>query len=219
MQLKDMKRTGKAGATRHVVSLADDLGKSDCELSIHGPAKLVERAFEKCTFDISIRPKATAADSETQSREMWRRYYPTAKPLVEAPGLELFDKRKVAQPTKGNSLVISLRRTRGEGTLWSGLFPNLFIPAGANLFFGMPSVCNCSGALFPSSGDSDLFLTLNGITTPTVAASVKAGTAIDSIFFGSSICWPWAEFWPFFRVNGFATGVSTFWMTGFGVFP
>jgi len=219
MRLKEMKRSGKAGTVRYLAILADDLGKSDYELSIHGPAKLAEKIFDKCDFQITIRPKATAADAEAQSRETWRRYYPTAKLSQDAPGLEVFDKQKVAPATSRNSVVVSLRRVRGEGTFWAGLFPNLFVPAGANLFFVMPSVCNCSGTLFPSSGDPDLFLTLNGITTPTVAASLKFGTAIDSVFFGSAICWPWAEFWPFFRVNGFVTGVCTFWMTGFGIFP
>jgi len=219
MHVRDMKRQAKTGTVRYVAALADDLGKSDYEVSIHGPAKLAQQAFEKCDFEISIRPKATAADVEAQSRETWRRHFATAIVPQDAPGLEVLSKQKIAPATTRNSLVVSVRRLRGEGTAWAGLFPNLFVPAGTNLFFVLPSVCNCSGTLFPSSGDSDLFLSLNGPTTPIVAASVKAGTSIDSIFFGSAICWPWAEFWPFFRVNGFRTGVSTFWMTGFGVFP
>ncbi len=219
MQLKEMKRSGKGGTLRLLATLADDLGKPDYELSIHGPATLIEQVFEKSDFSATIRPNATATDVEALSREMWRRYYPTATRPKDAPGLEVLDKRKAAPPAGGKSAVVSLRRVRGEGTFWAAAFPNLFVPAGASLLFVLPSVCNCSGTLFPVSGDPDLFLTLNGATTPVVAASIRGGTAIDSVAFGSTFCWPWAEFWPFFRVRGFATGVCTFWMTGFGVFP
>ncbi len=219
MYLTKMSRTGKAGTARFLATLTDDLGKADYELSIHGPAKLAEETFAKCDVDIVIRPTAGADDVEKLSREVWRRLYPTAAPIDAAPGLEILDKTKVPAATRRDSVVVSLRRVRGEGTFWTAVFPNLFVPAGRSLFFVLPPVCNCSGTLFPLSGDPDLFLSLNGAATPIVASSLRAGTAIDSVFFGGPICWPWAEFVPFFRVSGFRTGVCTFWMSGFGVFP
>jgi hypothetical protein len=93
------------------------------------------------------------------------------------------------------------------------------VPKGVSVFFVLPPVCNCAGSVFPLRGDADIFLTLNGAFTPTVAASVKAGLAIDTVAFGSTICWPWQEFVPFFRVFGFLSSVTNVLCTGFGVFP
>lgn len=218
MNLKSMKRTSKAGLHRYHATLTDDLGKEDYELSIHGTAKLVEQAFEKCEMETVIRPRATASDGDAYNREAWKKHYALAKAPQDAVDVTILDK-KLTAPTKRNSAVISLRRVRGEGTFWAMFFPNLFVPAGANLFFILPPVCTCSGALFPASGDPDLFLTLNSPLPPVVAASAKGGTAIDSVSFGSPVCFPWSEFSPFFRVNGFRTGVTSFAMSGFGVFP
>jgi hypothetical protein len=219
MILKDMKRTTKNGTGRYLAILSDDLGAADYELSIHGPEKLVEQTFEKSDFEIVIRPKATKKEAEAYCGEAWGRYHATAKAPEHAAGLEVLEKRNLEEAESANSVVITTRRVRGEGTFWALWFPNLFVGTGSNLFFTMPSVCNCSATLFPITGDPDLFLTLNGTAGPAVASSRRAGTAIDSVSFGSTLCWPWTEFWPFFRVNGFRTSVTGFWMTGFGVFP
>ena len=101
--------------------------------------------------------------------------------------------------------------------MWTFWFPALFVGRGVNLFFITPPVCHCFGTLFPLSGDPDLLLSLNGAGTPIVAASLNAGRAIDSVSFGPWACWPWQQFVPFFRVNGFLTGFTGFWWGGFGI--
>jgi len=99
------------------------------------------------------------------------------------------------------------------------MWPLLALPAGTNLFFVLPPICNCAGAVVPASGDPDLFLSANGPRTPVIAASTQGAGLVDRVSFGPAICWPWQEFVPWFRVNAFTTCVTSFVMSGFGVVP
>jgi hypothetical protein len=121
--------------------------------------------------------------------------------------------------TAKNSIVVSLRRTEGEGTWWWFWLPALALPAGANMFFTLPPICNASGVVVPLRGDPDIFLSANGPFTPVLAASTLGTGAIDRVAFGPPICPPWAEFVPWFRVNAFSACVTGFGMSGFGVIP
>lgn len=118
-----------------------------------------------------------------------------------------------------SSIVVSIQRTEGEGTWWGWWWPMLALPAGANLFFILPPICHCAGFVTPLTGDPDLFLSANGPRTPIIAASMLGAGAIDRVAFGPSICWPWAKFVPWFRVNAFSTCITGFGMTGFGIVP
>ena len=88
----------------------------------------------------------------------------------------------------------------------------LALPRGANLFFALPPICNAAGVVVPITGDPDLFLSANGPRNPIIAASTRGAGLIDRVAFGPAICWPWQEFVPWFRVNGFSSCV-----TGFGI--
>ena len=218
MRLKEMKRTGQA-ISRYVATLADDSGATDYDLTISGRRTLIEKAFAKTDFEVMISSKATGKDAEAKSLELWQKYVKTAVEPAPPEDLLSLRKGKIREISEERSVVVTLRRTRGQGTWWGLWFPTLFVPAGSNIFFTLSPVCNCFGALFPVSGDPDLFLSLNCATTPIVRASIRAGLAIDSVSFGPAICWPWNEFVPFFRVNGFLTSVTGFAFSGFGVFP
>jgi hypothetical protein len=116
--------------------------------------------------------------------------------------------------TQGNSVHLTLRRLEGHGTLWLVFLGPLAIPTGANVFLAFPPVSYTSGAVFPASGDTDLFLSLNSPSAPSVRASVNAGLTPDAVTFSA---FPF-EFIPFFRLNGFRASVTSFAANGFG-FP
>jgi hypothetical protein len=111
--------------------------------------------------------------------------------------------------------VVTLHRKQTEGTGYFLTIP-LFVPTGISLFFLLPPVCVCAAAVFPASGDPDLFLTINGLST-LVGSSTLGGMAIDRISFGFPLCVPGFGFVPFLRVFGFAASACVLLWSGFGV--
>jgi hypothetical protein len=211
MKIEQMEKSKERGPKWTAV-LTDTRGSDSYELAIRGPKALVGRVFEKSNFEIEIDPDASAETAQTRLAQLFAKYSVTAKDPFVDPGHNPF-KKPTARIDEAKSVIVSVRRTRGKGTLWALFFPLLWVPAGANLFFILPPVSFCHAAVFPVVGDPDLFLTLNSPLPPTVAMSKMSLTAIDSVTFG--VPGLPGVFVPFFRVNGFTTGVTGFFMFGF----
>jgi hypothetical protein len=216
MRLKDLERR-KTGP-RYVGTLTDAAGGTSYELAISGPGTLIDKVFAKSNFDYGIEPKATQEDWAPRFEELWTKATGDIGDH-EPETVAALAKRPPASATKANSIVVSTRRTAGVGTWWWWMWPLLALPAGTNLFFVLPPICNCAGAVVPARGDPDLFLSANGPRTPVIAASTRGAGLVDRVSFGPAICWPWQEFVPWFRVNAFTTCVTSFVMSGFGVVP
>jgi hypothetical protein len=218
MRLTDLKRPRAVGAP-YLIPLKDSAGDEHYELAISGPAPLVKRVFANCDFDWRIEPKASEKDAQKRTQDIWDTHVRANVLAGEAETTASLAKTELKPSKAADSVVVSVRRTQGEGTFWFFAFPGLFVPRGGNIFFTLPPICNATGSVIPLSGDPDLFLSRNGPFTPVVSASVRAGLAIDTVAFGPAICWPWMEFVPWFRINGFRASVTNFVMSGFGVFP
>jgi hypothetical protein len=217
MRLEDLTRSRVAGGSHYAGTLTDSAGDEHYELGISGPASLIQKVFAKSDFEHWIEPKATAKSWPSRSRKFWATYASAGTGELET--IAALEKAPPAAPTPKNSIVVSLRRTEGQGTWWAAWWPLLALPAGANVFFLLPPVCNCFGFVVPVTGDPDLFLTANGPTTPTIAFSMLGPGAVDRVSFGPAVCWPWTEFMPWFRVNAFTACTFGFGMSGFGVVP
>ena len=187
MKLTDMKLTGKEVA-RYTLPLADDQGAEDYELTITGTRVLVEKVFAESDFEITISPKTSEKEAENQANKLWKRYFSTmVKEVVPAEDIDSLLKPTPKGATAKNSIVVSLRRTRGEGTFFAFWFP-LLIPRGVSVYFATPPASfYCTGSVTPSSllpgGDADLFLTLNGFSTTLVSSGTLGALATDTVSF------------------------------------
>jgi hypothetical protein len=219
MRIRDME-TVKGADPRWTASVTDKKGATNYELSIRGPKSLVGRIFKDSDFEIEIDPEVVSEeDGRTRLNELYDKYSVTAKDPFADPAQDLF-KKSSDNFDKANSVVVSLRRTRGKGTFYFLFLPTLPIPTGVNLIFLLPPVSTCQAWVFPITGDQDLFLTLNSLLPPSVSSTL-GGTSIDSVsfsaprvtvpIFGSA---PLFLFVPFFRVKGFIGGVTNFLMVG-----
>ena len=215
MRLEDLERR-KTGL--YVGTLTDAAGDTHYELAISGPQKLIENVFAKSDFEYGIERKASQDDWSARFEEVWTKALGPAGDR-ERETVAALRKGAAANATTANSIVVSTRRTEGEGTWWWWAWPVLALTAGTNVFFVLPPICNCVGAVVPASGDPDLFLSANGPRTPVIAASTRGAGLVDRVAFGPPICWPWQEFVPWFRVNAFTNCVTSFVMSGFGVVP
>jgi len=218
MRLKDLKKSDTDGVL-YAGTLTDSVGDTHYELAISGSSKLIQKVFADSEFEYQIEPKANEKDWIDRYQEIWDRNTIMDAALGNPETFAALDKAGPAAATAKNSIVVSLRRTEGQGTWWWVWFTLLALPAGANLFFILPPICNCSGFVVPVTGDPDLYLSANGPRNPIIAASTRGAGAIDRVAFGPAICWPWQEFVPWFRVNAFSTCVTSFGMSGFGVVP
>jgi hypothetical protein len=218
MRLNELKHPKTAGAP-YLGTLTDAAGDTHYELAISGPPKLIEKTFAKTDFEYGIEPKSTETDWVSRYQEVWTRSTSRTGAETEHETVAALEKAPPAAPDAKNSIVVSTRRTEGRGTWWWWALPVIALPAGANLFFVLPPICNCAGVVAPISGDPDLFLSANGPRTPILAASMRGAGLIDRVAFGPPICWPWQEFVPWFRINAFSACVTSFSMTGFGVVP
>lgn len=210
MKLKDMKRSGKDMA-RHTKTLTDEQGAPDYEITITGTSSLVQKVFEKSDFEIIIDTKATERDAERRAKELWEKHSGTVEEAAPAADVESLRKSAPKEVTKQNAIVVSIRRTRGEGTFFALWLPLLAIPKGVSLFVvGLPAVI-CQGSVFPMVGDTDLFLTLNGPLPPNVSVSSMGGLAIDTVTFGVAPSPAPRPVIPFYRLFGFSNTVTGFY--------
>jgi hypothetical protein len=196
MKLSDMQRSGDATA-RYTMPVADTLDAKDFDLTITGPRKMVENVFADSEFEIVIDPAASREDMERRTKETLKKYLSKLAEAPAAEDVESLAKRMPKSATGENSVVVTLRRLRGEGTAYYIIFP-MVLGRGQNLYFVMPPALITSGAVIPVNGDPDLFLTLNGVAGAPVASSMLAGGAADTISFGK-----FDLFIPFYRVFGY----------------
>jgi hypothetical protein len=203
--------------SRSVARVPDVTGQETHQLIIEGPPELVRQTLAESSFDVEIDPRITQEEWEQRLAEQVRAQPETPTGLDEVDRLAALFKEPPGRSTPYNSVVVTLERLQRGGTGFLFVFP-LFVPTGVSLFFVLPPVCTCSGTVFPASGDPDLFLTVNGLGPPTVAASTLGGTAVDSVSFTSLFsCIPFFGFVPFLRVLGFRASTCVLVWGGFGL--
>jgi hypothetical protein len=218
VRLSELERQ-RSGDVRYLGTLSDSAGDTSYELAISGPARLINKALADSDFEHLIEPAATQKDWPARTNTFWERYAGGNRGPREHETVAALARKPPPAATSKNSIVVSVRRTEGEGTWWGFWWPALGLSAGSSIFFLLPPVCNCSAFVLPASGNPDLFLTANGPATPLLAASTAGPGAFDSVAFGPALCWPWTEFVPWFRVAAVTTTVFSFGMSGFGVLP
>jgi hypothetical protein len=217
MKLADLQRSGTK-TTVYSGVLADAEGNREYELSITGTRAMVDAAFKGVEFDVVIDKRVAREQFEARSREFWN---------SRVRGREVTGKRRPASvdsvsrkapkpATAKDSVVVSLRRTSGDGTLWAAWFPGLVLPAGMNLFFVLPRVWTCWGVVVPAVGDADIFLSLGSPAAPVVMAATAGGTTAESVMFTGTPL-PWTHFSAWFRVNGFVNTATDFGMVGHSI--
>jgi hypothetical protein len=216
MQLKEFKRS-RSKMPLYSAVLADAAGKQDYELTISGNRRIVEPAFEKTDFEVSIDAHVSPDDFEAWSREFWNRRVgkddltPTTRPATVE---DLF--RKVPPLVAKNSVVVQLRRIQGQGTLWALFLNPIYVPAGASLFFVLPRVWTCWASVWPITGNADIFLSLGSPIVPPVRASTSL-LAVDGVDFTTAPL-PWTQFAAWFRVTAVGPGTpAMFMMAGHGI--
>jgi hypothetical protein len=218
MRLSDLEQS-RGGRVRFSGTLSDSAGDTFYELGISGPAALIKKALADSDLDYAIEPSATEKDWAARSTGFWERHAGGAAAEREHETVDALSLRAATEPTAKNSIVVNIRRTKGKGTWWGFWWPVLALPAGSSAFFVLPPICNCFGVTVPASGNPNLFLSANGPFTPIIAASTNGPGVVDTVAVGPSVCWPWTEFVPWFRVFAATTCVCGFGMSGFGVFP
>lgn len=204
MKLKDLKRSGAKESVYSGV-VADVAGHSDYELSITGAREMVERMFEKVDVELDIDPKASKDEFESRSQTVWKRHARGRAPVPPPAARPIKDLIRKEPPaaTPRNSVVVTLRRTKGEGTFWGVWLPRVFIPAGASLFLVLPRVWTCWGVVVPTFGNPNLFLSIGAPFAPPVSAAVAPGLTVEAVgFTGAPL--PWTHFSAWFRVFGAA---------------
>lgn len=216
MKLTDLQRSGKRG-TVYSKALSDRSGNESYELSIVGPSKLAGQVFKKCEFEIEIDADAASDDFQNSSKKFLNKHLQAdafRHPEPEVVASLIGRKLPGASSTK-DSLIVYLRRTKGEGTFWAMFFPLLVLPPGLSLFFVLPRVWTTLGVLQPIVGNPDIFLSLGAPFIPPVVSGV--GTMNTVSFTVPPL--PWTQFSPWYRILGAAPTSSTtnFLMTGHSI--
>jgi hypothetical protein len=217
MKLADLQRSGTK-TTVYSAVLADAEGNRDYELTITGSRALVDAAFKGVEFDVVIDKRVARDAFEARSAEFWkskvrgREVTAKRKPM----SVDSVSRKAVKPATAKDSVVVSLRRISGDGTLWAAWFPGLVLRAGMNLFFVLPRVWTCWGVVVPAIGDADIFLSLGSPTAPVVMAATAGGPTVESVTFTGTPL-PWTHFSAWFRVNGFVNTATDFGMIGHSI--
>jgi hypothetical protein len=126
MKLNEFKKVVRGRSVRLVASVADITGASDYEMVIVGPADVVDRAFAKSDFSVTIDPRRGTDQVEKELEEEAQRSleeYAEVAQLTEVALLK--SKRAPTAPTTDNSIFVSVRRIRGQGTFWDLRLPLL----------------------------------------------------------------------------------------------
>ena len=219
MKLEALKHSGtRRSVYTGVVSDEDEA--TDYELSITGSKKVVETIFSKSDFDVEIAPRVTKDQFEERSRRFWNsrveRRNALPPPSETVAGL-VGQKRPAASASK-DTVVVYLRRTRGDGTFWAMWFPGLFLPPGVSALFVLPRVWTTWSVVVPSAGNPNLFLTLLPPPAPLVDSGVFGGLSVDTVSF-TTAPFPWTQFtaWHLVLGAGATPTVTSFGMTGHSV--
>ena len=206
----------KGRASRLAATIADVTGAKDYELTIAGPAAVIEKVLSKSDFSVTIDPGRTVDQTaEDLERDVKQRLeeFSRAAMLDDLTLLPIFKKAPVP-PAKDKTLFVSLRRTRGEGTFWNFRF-SYFLPRGFNIMLYPPPMCGLTASVTPVTGDQDLFLFR--FLGPPVMSSVRGGTSVDRVFFDNPPLTPCDIFhWNLLviRIFGFTAGRGAFMLRG-----
>jgi len=213
MKIDELKRSGTRRSVYTSV-VADEDGAKDYELSITGSRKLVETIFAKADFDIEIAPRVTKDQVEERSRRFWKSRVERGRAV--APPVEAVDAlvRQKPPAVGKETVLVYLRRTKGDGTFWAMFFSGLVVPPGLSLIFVLPRVWTTWSFVVPLTGNPKLFLTLLPPPAPIVAAGLGGGLSVDTVSF-TSAPFPWTQFAAWHSIFGAAPVPS---VTSFGLF-
>ena len=210
MRLQDFEVSGEGLETRYTLEVGDVA--RDHELVITGSPELISEVFRDADLDVTIDP---------QRGEGWDRQLEAARDeeLRLLADFAAFSagtstmKTRPEESTPANTVIVSLRRTRGHGTHYGPfVLSNLAVPTGFSLFFGLPPVCSCFGRLQPASGDQDLYLYRAWWWWNVgLASSAHGGTTPDAVSYTipplGGVC-DWRNlFVPVFQVYGYQGGL------------
>jgi len=214
MKLEKFDKVGRGTRTRYIANVKDVAGSEDYQLVVAGSDARIKRILKDTDFDINIDPKAAEDEWTEIQKTVWEEQKATLSSLASLENVSSFFKSQLPNPSIDNSIFISLRRIRGEGSLYRVAL-RFGLPRGQSIYVSLPWVCQCYCTAEPESGDTDLFLSINSTTAIPVASSRLSGTQIDSINYGG-FCWPWSNFIPYFRVYGYTATVVRLYYGGWG---
>jgi hypothetical protein len=141
MKLADLQRSGKGGKV-YSKTLSDRSGNESYELSVVGPSAVAGQVFKKCEFEIEIDVDVATDAFQERSKKFFSRYVQAEYAGHPEPEViaGLIGRKLPGVSSAKDSLVVYLRRTKGDGTFWSMFFPALVVPPGLSLFFVLPRV-------------------------------------------------------------------------------
>jgi hypothetical protein len=219
MKIEALKRSG----TRRPVYtgvVSDEDGGKDFELSITGSKKLVETIFSKSDFDIEIAQHVTENQFEERSRRFWNSRVERRDAVSPTPEsvTALVGQKTPAVSASKDTVVVYLRRTKGDGTFWAMWFPGIVLPPGASVLFVLPRVWTTWSVVVPVAGNPNLFLTLLPPPAPVVDSGLFGGLSIDTVSF-TTAPFPWTQFTAWHLILGAAPTptITSFGMTGHSI--
>jgi hypothetical protein len=210
MRLDEFKQERVGDRIRWTAALTDDRGDQAYQLLLVGAEGQIKEVFGESDFQVTISPDV---DQEEWAARAEKQLGPAGVVPQDAfDDLSSLFRDEAPKPSAENSVVCAIRRERPGGTGFALIVP-LVVPTGLNVLFPFPPAFVCGGAVLPVTGDPDLFLHANSVVAPPVARSTfSAGP--DSVRFATP---PFAQFFPIFRVFGFASSVATFTGASFGL--
>jgi hypothetical protein len=210
MRLDQFDRIGERKFPRFIARVADARGKSEYELRVTGPAKLVEQVIAEAAIEVVIDSASTQDDFkqglESAQAELRRSQWE----LAALEDIDLLLKPAPGAPERESTVFCSIRPVSEGGTPFSFTLSGFPLAAGGRfIFVGLLSLF-ASAFVVPATGDQDLFLHLFSATGPVVSASRAGGITPDVVAFSSVAVLPFLPplpFVPVFDVVGFTTGV------------
>lgn len=207
MKIDELERRDDRGYTRLVSQVQDVSGDELFEMTIAGPAKLVDEVLGDATIDVTINSAQSTEDLERRFDELRAEH---RRQLWSMAGLESIDdlfKPEPASPERDTSVLLAVRPVSGEGTPFAIAAAGFTVPAAVSVFFVGSWVLFTNGAVLPATGDQDLILRLFSTTGPVVGSSRAGGTALDFVWLTLPSPFGPLPFLPVFQVLGFTTGV------------
>ena len=211
MRLDEFKQERVGDRIRWTAALTDDRGDQAYQLLLVGAEGQIKEVFGESDFDVTISPDVEQEEwvARAEKRLGLTELVVPEDAFDDLPSVFRDDAPK---PSAEDSVICAIRRERPGGTGFALIVP-LVVPTGVNVFFPFPLAFVCGGAVLPVTGDPDLFLHVNSVVAPAVMRSTfSAGP--DSVRFATP---PFAQFFPIFRVFGFASSVATFTGASFGL--
>src|SRR5262245_13386034 len=211
MRLDEFKQERVGDRIRWTAALTDDRGDQAYQLLLVGAEGQVKEVFGESEFEVTISPDSEHEEMTARASQLIGRSE-SVLPQDAFDDLSSLFRDDAPKPSADDSVICAIRRERPGGTGFALIVP-LVVPTGVNVFFPFPLAFVCGGAVLPVTGDPDLFLHVNSVVAPPVLRSTfSAGP--DSLRFATP---PFAQFFPIFRVFGFASSIATFTGASFGL--